>query len=64
MTTTKTKLINWDDLASELTDIEIIREPNQVIKLSLDYYHFSPILQSKLKDKKAKNTRRLVYGKI
>ncbi|MDY7006726.1 MAG: FAD-binding oxidoreductase [Cyanobacteriota bacterium] len=53
MTTTKTKQINWDALASELTDIEIITEPNQVIKLSLDYYHFSPILQSQLKDKKA-----------
>ena len=53
MTTTKTKPINWDALASELTDIEIIRDPNQIIKLSLDYYHFSPILQSQLKDKKA-----------
>ena len=45
MTTTKTKPINWDALASELTNIEIITEPNKVIKLSLDYYHFSPILQ-------------------
>jgi len=53
MTTTKTKPINWDALASELTNIEIITEPNKVIKLSLDYYHFSPILQSQLKDKKA-----------
>ncbi|MEB3340536.1 FAD-binding oxidoreductase [Okeania sp.] len=53
MTTTNTKEINWDALTSELTNIEIITEPNQVIKLSLDYYHFSPILESKLKDKKA-----------
>ena len=53
MTITKTKQINWDALASELTDIEIITEQNQVIKLSLDYYHFSPVLQSQLKDKRA-----------
>ncbi len=53
MTTTETKQINWDALASELTNIEIITEPNQVVKLSLDYYHFSPVLESKLKDKKA-----------
>lgn len=53
MTTTKNQQINWDALASELTDIEIITDTNQVIKLSLDYYHFSPILQSQLQDKKA-----------
>lgn len=49
----KNEQINWDKLVSELAGIEVIQDTNQLIKLSLDYYHFSPILQSKLKDNKA-----------
>ncbi|MDJ0647896.1 MAG: FAD-binding oxidoreductase [Xenococcaceae cyanobacterium MO_188.B19] len=39
-------------IAEALTGIEIITDPQQVTKLSLDYYHFSPILQQELKDKR------------
>ena len=47
-----TKPIDWDGIKRELSGIEIITDPVQVAKLSLDYYHFSPILQTKLKHKK------------
>lgn len=43
--------INWDTFCSELSGIEIIRDQTQVMKLSQDYYHFSPILQPLLQDK-------------
>lgn len=36
-----------------LSHLEIITDPLQLAKLSLDYYHFSPILQEKLHDKRA-----------
>ena len=39
-------------IAKALTGIEIITDPQQVTKLSLDYYHFSPILQQQLQDKR------------
>ena len=39
-------------IAEALTGIEIITDPQQVTKLSLDYYHFSPILQQQLQDKR------------
>jgi FAD/FMN-containing dehydrogenase len=42
----------WDSIAAELKGIEIITEPTQLTKLSLDYYHFSPILEDRLKDKR------------
>ncbi|MFB8791262.1 MAG: FAD-binding oxidoreductase [Potamolinea sp.] len=48
MTTTT----DWKQLTAELTGIEIITEPIQVAKLSQDYYHFSPVLQPLLSDKK------------
>ncbi len=35
-----------------LSHLEIITDPHQITKLSLDYYHFSPILQQKLQDKR------------
>ena len=35
-----------------LSHLEIITDPHQISKLSLDYYHFSPILQPKLQDKR------------
>ena len=46
-------MINWDVIKSELNGIEIITEKKQITKLSLDYYYFSPILEPKLKDKRA-----------
>lgn len=49
---TSTTSVNWDAFSSELAGIEIITDAIQVAKLSLDYYHFSPVLQPKLADKK------------
>lgn len=46
------QLINRDALLSELVGIEVITELTQVTKLSLDYYHFSPVLQPKLANKR------------
>ena len=43
---------NWNNIISELTEIETITDPTQIAKLSLDYYHFSPVLQPKLVAKK------------
>lgn len=43
--------INWDGICNELSGLEIIRDRNQLTKLSQDYYHFSPILQPLLQDK-------------
>ncbi len=40
------------EIAQELKGIEIISDRNQVTKLSLDYYHFSPILQKQLENKR------------
>ncbi|MDV3000921.1 MAG: hypothetical protein N5P05_002527 [Chroococcopsis gigantea SAG 12.99] len=45
--------VNWSKFTRELSHIETITEPGQVAKLSLDYYHFSPILEKQLKDKRA-----------
>lgn len=50
--TTTTPSTNWDNITSELAGIETITEPTQVAKLSLDYYHFSPVLQPKLAGKR------------
>lgn len=44
---------NWDALAQAFGPIETIREPNQLEKLSKDYYYFSPVLQAQLADKVA-----------
>lgn len=43
---------HWQTITSELAELEIITDPAQLTKLSLDYYHFSPILEKKLKDKR------------
>src|ERR671933_18355 len=51
MTSTPPKPVDWDAIASELAGMEIITEPTQVVKLSQDYYHFSPVLQPLLSDK-------------
>jgi FAD/FMN-containing dehydrogenase len=45
-------MINWDSIASEIAGIEQTSEPAQLDKYSLDYYHFSPILQEKLEAKR------------
>ncbi|MEG4799528.1 FAD-binding oxidoreductase [Microcoleus sp. ARI1-B5] len=51
MTATAIQSIDWDAFCSELSGIEIIRDRAQVVKLSQDYYHFSPVLQPLLSDK-------------
>ena len=51
MTTTPAETIDWEALVSSLSGIEIITDPNQVAKLSQDYYTFSPVLQTKLAGK-------------
>ena len=51
MTATAIQSIDWDAFCSELSGIEIIRDRAQVVKLSQDYYHFSPVLQPILSDK-------------
>lgn len=35
------------------SNLEVIQDPNQVAKLSKDYYHFSPVLTAQLQDKVA-----------
>ncbi len=39
-------------IANELKGIEIIGDRDRLTKLSLDYYHFSPILYEQLRDKR------------
>jgi hypothetical protein len=49
MTTTTSSAIA--SVVAELAGLELITEPNQVAKLSQDYYHFSPVLVPQLQDK-------------
>ena len=51
MTATAIQSIDWDAFYSEISGIEIISDRAQVVKLSQDYYHFSPVLQPLLSDK-------------
>ncbi len=51
MQNTKSK-VNLIEITHELTGIEIISDRNQIAKLSLDYYHFSPVLQKQLENKR------------
>lgn len=44
--------INYQIIEQELSDIEIIKNPNEIKDLSLDYYYFSPILQTQLAEKR------------
>lgn len=44
--------IDYQAIASELSGIETTRDGDRLTKLSLDYYHFSPILQQQLQDKR------------
>ncbi|MGL6338334.1 MAG: FAD-binding oxidoreductase, partial [Waterburya sp.] len=50
MTTNST--INYQAIALELEGIEIISDRERLTKLSLDYYHFSPILTAQLEGKR------------
>ncbi|MBE9065887.1 FAD-binding oxidoreductase [Leptolyngbya cf. ectocarpi LEGE 11479] len=36
-----------------LNNLDLVQDPNQVAKLSKDYYYFSPVLKAKLEDKVA-----------
>ncbi|MEO0834843.1 MAG: FAD-binding oxidoreductase [Cyanobacteria bacterium J06642_3] len=44
--------INYQAIADKLSGIETTRDSDRLAKLSLDYYHFSPILQEQLQDKR------------
>ncbi|MGF1591467.1 MAG: FAD-binding oxidoreductase [Pleurocapsa sp.] len=44
--------INYQAIALLLTGIETTGDRERLAKLSLDYYHFSPILQEQLQDKR------------
>ncbi|MGK7926916.1 MAG: FAD-binding oxidoreductase [Spirulina sp.] len=46
-------MTDWNQIATELDGLEIVTDASQIAKLSLDYYHFSPILQAQLSDKRA-----------
>ncbi|NEO25703.1 MAG: FAD-binding oxidoreductase, partial [Kamptonema sp. SIO4C4] len=53
MTVTSPASFDWSAILAELDGLEVIRDRAQVSKLSLDYFHFSPILQEQLADKRA-----------
>ena len=44
--------IDYQAIASKLAGIETTRDGDRLAKLSLDYYHFSPILKAQLQDKR------------
>ena len=44
---------NWKAIAQQLQPLETITEPTSLTKLSLDYYHFSPVLIPLLENKRA-----------
>ena len=44
--------INYQAIAKELEQIETTTNSDLLTKLSLDYYHFSPILKAQLEDKR------------
>jgi FAD/FMN-containing dehydrogenases len=44
---------NYQAILSDLQGIEVIDQPHQIAKLSLDYFHFSPVLAPLLQDKRA-----------
>jgi len=52
MTSTAPHSPDWDAVLGDLKGVKIITDVNQVAKLSLDYYHFSPILKAQLADKR------------
>ena len=44
--------INYQKIAEALSEIETTQDRDRLTKLSLDYYHFSPILEECLEDKR------------
>jgi FAD/FMN-containing dehydrogenase len=42
-----------ESLKSDLAGIEWVTDPAQVAKLSLDFFHYSPVLERQLRDKRA-----------
>ncbi|MBP0021419.1 MAG: FAD-binding oxidoreductase [Cyanobacteria bacterium SBLK] len=46
-------MTNWNQIAAELDGLEIVTDADRITKLSLDYYHFSPVLQAQLSEKRA-----------
>ena len=44
--------IDYQAIANKLSGIETTRDSDRLTKLSLDYYHFSPILKEQLQDKR------------
>lgn len=52
MTLAVTQPYDLEALRADLAEIETITDPHQLSKLSLDYYHFSPVLQRQLRDKR------------
>ena len=46
-------MLSQSEIITKLDGIKTIRESEQIKKLSLDYYYFSPILVEKLQDKRA-----------
>lgn len=44
--------INYQAIADQLAGIETTRDRDRLTKLSLDYYHFSPVLKAQLEDKR------------
>ncbi|MDB9314986.1 FAD-binding oxidoreductase [Spirulina sp. CS-785/01] len=50
---TSTATFDWSAILAELEGLEVIQDSGQVTKLSLDYFHFSPILQEQLAEKRA-----------
>ncbi|MBD2020014.1 FAD-binding oxidoreductase [Leptolyngbya sp. FACHB-36] len=52
MTTPTVSPIDLDTLLRELSGLDVITDTAQLAKLSLDYYHFSPVLQPLLSEKR------------
>ena len=52
MNTSTNTNIDYQAIALELKGIETTSDRERLTKLSLDYYHFSPILQEQLQDKR------------
>ncbi len=52
MTAATGRSLDWEAFAASLDGIEVIRDANQLIKLSQDYYTFSPILSAQLSGKR------------
>lgn len=44
--------IDYQAIANQLSGMETTQDSDRLAKLSLDYYHFSPVLQEQLEDKR------------